>query len=258
MNTNQAVDGTRYVATEKRGNTNTLLITTLTPLVHAFVLGKPDYDVERDLKPVSFFGAYCFVLVTKRIDGISGVAGFVKWVKERPGNVKFAAGTFSARILGASLQQEAGVTFADMITAQNEGLVTQFLKGGNADATIMSLGPIKKYIEDGSLVALAVVGSKRCPALPSVPTFAESGLPGIPNAELWTAIYAPAGITKERQSQYAVAVSKTLNEPDVRTQIEALGFRVQASSPEWLEKYRQDQVLFWKDVMKKAGMPVIN
>jgi len=50
------------------------------------------------------------------------------------------------------------------------------LLGGQVPMMFSSIGPVAQYIKSGQLIALAVTGEARSPALPNVPTLSELGL----------------------------------------------------------------------------------
>ena len=60
-----------------------------------------------------------------------------------------------------------------------------------------NLSAIVGNVRAGQLRAVGVTSAKRAPALPDVPTLAESGLPGF-EAATWFALVAPAGTPQRR------------------------------------------------------------
>src|SRR5690606_27084135 len=75
-------------------------------------------------------------------------------------------------------------------------------------------------VKDGKKVrAIAVTGTQRDPAIPDIPTVAESGLPGF-DVNAWFALYAPAGTPSEAVNTLVQAARKALASKDLKQKLE--------------------------------------
>jgi tripartite-type tricarboxylate transporter receptor subunit TctC len=74
------------------------------------------------------------------------------------------------------------------------------------------------HILDGSLVALAVSGTRRSPQLPQVPTVAQAGVAGY-DFPIWYGMWTPAGTAPEVVAKLAQDVASVLAEPDLREEL---------------------------------------
>src|SRR5690606_29921057 len=88
------------------------------------------------------------------------------------------------------------------------------LVGGQIGLMFDPISSVKQHIESGRLRALAVTGPNRSPALPDVPTVAESGLPGYERGA-WDALLAPAGTPDDVIAQLNESVRKALKDPEL-------------------------------------------
>jgi tripartite-type tricarboxylate transporter receptor subunit TctC len=77
----------------------------------------------------------------------------------------------------------------------------------------------------GAIRVLAVSGAVRSAALPDVPTFAESGVPGI-EATGWSGLFAPAGTPQPIVSAYTDLLRGFLAKAETRERLESLAFGV--------------------------------
>jgi tripartite-type tricarboxylate transporter receptor subunit TctC len=134
----------------------------------------------------------------------------------------------------------SGPSFADLI-------------GGQVSLTSDSLVQALPYIRAERLRALGVLGAKRSPLLPDVPTIAESG---VPDYELtnWFGLLVPAGTPRELITRINGAVVKVLQQPDVRERLVAMGADVVGSSPEEFGRFMQAESTKWAKVVKDANI----
>src|SRR5262249_19442731 len=124
---------------------------------------------------------------------------------------------------------------------------------GEADVLFADAPVVMPQIESGGVVALAVTSKDREPSLPSVPTFAEAGYPGM-TTESWYGILAPAGTPHATIKKLEAAVSAVLDSPDVRAQFAKQGAQVPASSAEQFSALLAEQVARWGKIVRDAGL----
>jgi tripartite-type tricarboxylate transporter receptor subunit TctC len=105
----------------------------------------------------------------------------------------------------------------------------------------------------GKLRALAVGTAARSPALPDVPTVAESGYPGF-EAALWLGVFAPAGTPRpiiERLSRELTSIVAT---EEFKAQMEKNGAEPQANTPEQFAALVRAEVDRYGKVVKALGL----
>ena len=86
------------------------------------------------------------------------------------------------------------------------------------------------HIRAGTLKAIASGGRERSPALPEVPTFSESGVPGY-EAVSWIGMFAPQGTDTAIVEHLAAAVKSAMQEQDVKDILLRDGSEVAVSTP---------------------------
>jgi tripartite-type tricarboxylate transporter receptor subunit TctC len=72
--------------------------------------------------------------------------------------------------------------------------------------------PALPFAKDGRIKILAISNSKRSALLPTVPTFAEAGMPGF-QAAPWFGLIGPAGLPKAVVDKVASDVAKVITQP---------------------------------------------
>ncbi len=147
----------------------------------------------KSFEPITLIGTNPNVLVVNAASPFKSVGEITAALKARPGSLSYAsAGNGTSQHLSAELYKfMAGVDMVH-IPYKGSGPAIQDVLGGQVpmmfDTTVVA-GP---HIQGGRLRALAVTSAKRSPALPDVPTMAESGVTGY-DVVSWQAVFAPAG-----------------------------------------------------------------
>src|ERR1051326_6343157 len=157
------------------------------------------YDV--DFAPLIGVGTGYNVLVVNPSVPAHSVAELIAYLKKDPGKHTFSSGGFGtpAHLIGEMFKLEAGVQATHVPYVQFPQAIGDLVNGTNTYQFITVL-PVVQLINTGKLRALAVMGRKRNPALPDVPTIAEAGFPKLV-AEDWGGILGengpPAGRVKK-------------------------------------------------------------
>jgi tripartite-type tricarboxylate transporter receptor subunit TctC len=109
----------------------------------------------------------------------------------------------------------------------------------------------RSHVEAGKLRAIAVTGKQRNPAMPTVPTFEESGLPGV-DADTYWGLYAPAGVPPAALAALNKAFTSALRRPAHAERLAALGFLPIANGAQEHTQQFRDMIARWTDVINKA------
>ncbi|KAG1082889.1 hypothetical protein G6F40_014958 [Rhizopus arrhizus] len=120
-------------------------------------------------------------------------ADFIRLARENPGKYTHASsGSGSSGHLAMEmLKQDAKIDLVHVPYKGGAAAITDMI-GGRVSVMCLNQDTLLPQVTSGKLRALAITGAQRSPALASVPTFAERGLPAI-NFGAWFALFAPAG-----------------------------------------------------------------
>jgi tripartite-type tricarboxylate transporter receptor subunit TctC len=110
-----------------------------------------------------------------------------------------------------------------------------------------------QHVKGGKLKAIAVTTAKRIPALPDVPTVAESGLPGY-EVVLWHGLIGPKGLPKAVVDKLGGEVNKTLKQAETAAQLESDGVAPAGGTPEQFAAQIKKEIGVWKKVAADAGV----
>jgi len=103
------------------------------------------------------------------------------------------------------------------------------------------------------LRALGVTTAQRSPALPGLPTIAESGVPGY-EAETWYGVSAPARTSKEITARLNAETAKAFTTADMKERLDGMGYVVRVTTPDQYAAFTRIEIDKWAKVVKAAHM----
>jgi tripartite-type tricarboxylate transporter receptor subunit TctC len=129
----------------------------------------------------------------------------------------------------------------------------QDLVGGQVAAMFVDYGAAKGHIAAGTLLPLAVSTKERHPALPSVPTVAESGLENF-EAFSWIGSMVPAGTPKDIVTRLNMEIVKAVASPELQKQFSDYGVLPMTNSPEQHTQFVRQEIERWNGIVKTLGL----
>lgn len=220
--------------------------------VNQHLYPKMPVDPLRDLSPLSQVVAVHFVMVAHPSLPARNVKELIALARSRPGQINYSSsGPGGAPHLGMELFKSMAKVNLVHIPYKGSGPSFADLIGGQVSLTSDSLVQALPYIRADRLRALGVLGAKRSPLIPDVPTIAESGVPGYELTN-WFGLLTPSGTPRELVSRINGAVVKVLQQPDVREKLVAMGADVVGSSPDEFGAFMQAESAKWAKVIGEA------
>ncbi|MGH8667902.1 MAG: Bug family tripartite tricarboxylate transporter substrate binding protein [Burkholderiales bacterium] len=234
----------------------TMLLATPALAVSAAVFKNLSYDAQRDLAPVAMLSVFPSVLVVHPSLPVKTPQELVAYAKANPGKLNFAsAGTTSAiRFAFEHLAQLTGMK-AVHIAYKGSAPSAQAMLAGESHTMMMTLVDALPHLKSGRLRALAATTINRIPALPELPTLAETLAPGF-DYIIWHGFYVPAGTPKDVVAKLNRDVNTVLRQPDVNARLTALGMDVRPGTPESLDKLVRGEIRKWTEVGQAANIKV--
>ena len=215
--------------------------TTYALLPHIFK--KLPFDYQKDLLPVSAFVFAPMGVVVKGDSKYKTLGDLIAAAKAEPNRITYGTGGAGTtpHFVSEALGIAAGANFMH-IPFKGAGEATMGMLSGTIDFQVASTPGVMGNVKGGKARLLAVSGTKRLPALPDVPTFAEAGVKnfGLINfTGLWAPKGTPQGVIDRLQKEIAVAMAT----PDMKTFSESI-----ASEPgDW------DAAAFAKDLGERTA-----
>ena len=227
---------------------------TSTHAVAPAVYAKLGYDPVKDFAPISLVAVTPYLLVVNPKVPVNSLKEFVAYVKPQPGKFNYAsAGTGSTTHLAMEMLKSDAGLFILHIPYNGNGPAGTAVIAGDVEFLFGSLPALLPHAKSGRVRPIAVGTPKRSPALPDVPTVAESGFKGF-DASLWLAIMAPAGTPAaviSRLNKETVAVVKS---PETAQALDKAGAEPVTSTPAELAKMVADGMKKYAATVKRAGV----
>ncbi|VTU46502.1 Argininosuccinate lyase (plasmid) [Variovorax sp. SRS16] len=162
-------------------------------------------------------------------------------------------GAGSSQHLTAELLQHVSGARLVHVPNRGSGQAAALLLGNHVPVLFEVTSVAVPYVRNGQMRALAISSAQRLPALPDVPTVAESGYPEF-SAEGWLCVVTPAGVPAGIQQRLADAVRKVMRLPEVQAQIANFGGFAESMSPAQSTAFVHADTARWGELIRSAGI----
>jgi tripartite-type tricarboxylate transporter receptor subunit TctC len=248
--------GTDVVA-KARPDGYTLLIANVgIPSINPVLYAKLPYNPDSAFAPISQICDLPFVLMATPSLPANTPNELVALAKAKPDTVTFASsGSGGSPHLTAEIFQQATGTRMMHIPYKGGGPAMTDLMAGHVNLLFASILEGSGHIKAGKLKALAVTSARRSPALPDVPTLAESGITGAESGS-WVALMAPAGTPQAIIDKIASDMKEVVADPKVKEQLVSQGATPQSSTPAQLQALINSDKARYAKVIHDKGIKV--
>jgi len=231
----------------------TLLIGTTAHAINMSLFKNLNYDVQKDLAPVSLLTQGPLVLVTHPQFPANSVKELIEVAKSKPGGLNFASsGNGQSTHLSAELfNTMAGIKMSHVPYKGSAPALTDVMSG-QVDVMFDTTLSAMPFVKAGKLKALGLTSPVRSAAAPDVPTIAESGLPGY-EVFAWNGVLVPAGTPRAVIQQLNDQIRKAMLLPQVKDKFSAQGFAASWNSPENFGVFLKNEVDKWGRTVKASG-----
>ncbi|HEY7301246.1 MAG TPA: tripartite tricarboxylate transporter substrate binding protein [Xanthobacteraceae bacterium] len=232
----------------------TLLMGTPSQITIAPAMAKTPYDPVRDLAAISIVATNPYVLVINPALPARTLPQFIDYVRGRPEKLTYAAPVFGglSHLSMVLFLKRAGLEMTPVSYKGGAAPLADII-AGHVPVYFATLSEAVSQARSGTVHLLAVSSEKRVPQLPDVPTFAESGFPGL-KAMTWNGLMAPAAVPKEIIGRIATAVEAAAKDADFAKRLASFGVDPVGSTPEQFAATIAADLALWGEAVKLAGI----
>ena len=227
-----------------------------TQAVNQYLYASLPYDPVRDFAPVTVLTKTNTVLTVPSNSSFKTLGELIQYAKQNPGKLNYgipAVGD-AGHLAFEQLKHDANIPAVGIPYNSVPAAITDVV-GGRLDFLVTAVVAQNALISAGKLRALAVTGADRSPALPNVPTIAESGFPGF-EASSWSGLFMPAGTPPGIVRKLSAAVAQAYQQPELLANMKSRGFELASLTPEDFTTFVNAQRVKWAKVIHDAKIRI--
>jgi len=217
---------------------------------------KIHFDPVADITPIIQMSQGPLVVVVRPSLPVNSTKELIALAKSKPGQVNFASsGQGSVIHLATELFASMAGVKMNHIPYKGTGPALTDTIGGQTDVFFSSTATAVPQVQAGKLRAIAVTTAKRIPALPNVPTVAESGVPRY-EVVLWHGLIGPKGLPRDIVERLNSEVTKILHLKATAEQLQTDGVAPAGGTPEQFGEQIKKEIGVWRKVAADANVKV--
>ena len=231
----------------------TIMIATPTLTVNPSLIKKLPYDAIRDFAPVSLIATSPHLMAIHPSVPAKTVKEFVALARARKGELTFSSGSSggSSHLSAELFNATAGIKMVH-VPYRGTGQAVVAIVSGEVSAGFNDVMTTLPHMKSGKLRGLAVTSLKRSPAVPELPTIAET-YPGFQSG-VWYGVLAPAKTPPEILAKLNAELLRIVKTPDFQKALAAEGAEPVASTPDYFGDFIRKETARWAKIIKAANI----
>ncbi len=225
-----------------------------TQAINVSLFAKLPYDPVRDFTPITLAITVPNLFLAHPSLPVRSMQDLVALAKARPGEINFASAGYGTmpHMAGELFNLMAGVKMTPILYKGSGPAMSEVL-GGLVPLMIESLLTSLPHVKSGKLRALAITSALRNPAVPAIPTVAETGFPGYEGIT-WVGLVVPAATPRDVVALLNTEIARILQATEMRERLTAMGATPGGGSSEQFASYIRSETEKWAKVVKAAGL----
>lgn len=205
----------------------TLFLATNTHIINHVVYPKLAFDFTKDFTPIALVtnGPMVIAVNTAKVP-VKDMKEFTAMLKSAPGKYSYAScNVASPHHFGMEMYKYAMGIFAVHIPHRGCGPAVADAAAGHIEIVVATLPPTIPFFKQGRLRPIAIMGEKRSPAAPEIPTVKESGIPQLKDFSLesYYGFMAPPGTPAAIAAKIEADVLKAAADPALQKRLTQAG-----------------------------------
>ena len=215
---------------------------------------KLNFDPVGDITPIIQLSQGPLLVVVNPALPVKTIKDLIALAKAKSGEITFASsGQGSVIHLATELFGSMAKVKMNHIPYKGTGPALTDTLSGQTNVFFSSTANAMPHVKAGKLRAVAVTTAQRIPALPEVPTIAESGVPGY-DVVLWHGLIGPKGLPRAIVDRINGDVTKSLKLKETAEQLQNDGVAPAGGTPEQFTAQIRMEIGIWRKVAADAGV----
>jgi tripartite-type tricarboxylate transporter receptor subunit TctC len=216
-------------------------------------LYKLSYDPVKDIVPIAMVGEIGNMVTVNPSGQFNNISGLIAYAKANPRKINFASGGIGSgnHLATEYFSQMSGIQMTHVPYKGSTAGVTD-LMSGEIQLIFSGLTGMIPHHRAKRVRGIAVTSIKRNPAVPELPTVAET-VAGYESVS-WAAILGPKGVSKDIATRWNRELNRILQTPEMKSRMEATGLEVVGGTQEHLRDVIIQDIAKWKKVVKAANI----
>ena len=233
---------------------HTLLVVALGYAANPFLYDKLPYRTPQDFAAITVLASQPNVLVVHPAVAASNLRELIALAKAKSGGLAYGtSGIGTSGHLAMELFKRMAAVDMISVPYKGAGASNAAVVAGQVQVLSTALGAALPFVKSGRLRASAVLGAKRTPVAPEIPTAVESGLKDY-IVDGWFAALAPAKTPVRIVEQLQKDFAGVYKQSDVAARLFEGGFDAGTLTPKETTAFIEVEMAKWGKLIKEAGI----
>lgn len=245
--------GTEIVA-KSPADGYTVLVGTANLTVNVSLYKSLNYDLQKDLSPITLLAAAPLVLTIHPSIPANTVKDFINIARNNRSGLNFGStGTGSPPHLAGEIFNDMAKVKLVHVPFKGAGPAVTSLLGGHVQVMFGSMPAVQPHLKTGKLRALAVSTPARTSVAPDLPTISESGLTGF-DVVTWYGLFVPAKTSSSIIDRLYLETKKSLNDPEIENVLMKQGFEIGGNTPQEFANMIKSEITKFSKVIRDSNI----
>lgn len=233
---------------------HTLLMIISAHVVQSSVNARLPYNLVQDFAPVIHVAVVPNIVVVNPSLPVTTIRDLIALAKKKPGQVNFAGASMGgpSHLSGELFNYLAGVNIVH-IPYKGTGQAMSDLLGGHVSLMFAAMPGAMPHVRSGKLRALAVTTSARSPAVPELPTVAESGVKNYESVN-WYGVVVPSRTPGRIVDKLYSGILSILRTKEVGQLLTDQGAQITGGGPQEFAAYIVSERKRWARVIAETNI----
>jgi tripartite-type tricarboxylate transporter receptor subunit TctC len=234
----------------------TLLLGTSSLAINPALYKRMPFDPLKDLAPIVLLVRTPNVLAVSNALPVHNVQELIDYARANPNKLNYASsGNGASNHLGMELFRRMTGTQMQHIPFKGGAEAVTALLAGGVQLMFSPESTVGLHHRAGKLRIIAVGGDKRLESFPSIPTVAESGVPGFESG-VWLGLFAPTGTPDATIEKINAEANRALKDPEVLQVLRTSGLAPVGGTPAEMKRVLAQDFERLGPVVKASGASV--